>query len=194
MRSMILDILCSMMTRVQFCFISCNRSTTSPISWSLSPAKGSSSSSNFGLSETAMPISSMRLSPYESSEVLAPALSCKPTLSRAPRQFSRMVLLRAGPKKNCLRPLPRSAKRPVDSTRFSQTVMESKTETSWKVLAMPMPTRSCGGNAVISSPPNSILPTLGGRWPVSMLNRVDLPDPFGPMMPLAWPSTNLRLI
>eukprot|EP01022_Parablepharisma_sp_SALTPOND_P023847 TRINITY_DN5217_c0_g3_i1.p1 TRINITY_DN5217_c0_g3~~TRINITY_DN5217_c0_g3_i1.p1 ORF type:complete len:539 (+),score=121.08 TRINITY_DN5217_c0_g3_i1:947-2563(+) len=192
-KSTILEILCSMITRLRSFLTSWSRSMTWAISWSLSPARGSSSSSSRGLSDRAMAISSMRLSPQESSAVLAPRDSAIPTFSKDSAQDSKSLLRRAGRRQKPEKPaLWRSRKRRLDSTRFCHTVRESKTETSWKVRAMPMPTRAWGGSWVTSCPPKDTAPPLGGKQPESRLNKVVLPEPLGPITPATCPSSKLK--
>src|SRR5690606_16784418 len=47
--------------------------------------------------------------------------------------------------------------------------------------------RACGGRPVTSSPSNLIVPPSGTILPATMLNRVDLPAPFGPISPVIDP-------
>src|SRR5262249_42093768 len=48
---------------------------------------------------------------------------------------------------------------------------------------MPIRARSYMGRRLISAPQNTTRPAVGRTEPAMMLNNVDLPAPFGPMMP-----------
>ena len=45
---------------------------------------------------------------------------------------------------------------------------------------------------VMSRPSNTILPDVGGTSQVSILKKVDLPAPFGPMMPRSSPCFTVK--
>jgi hypothetical protein len=51
----------------------------------------------------------------------------------------------------------------------------------WKVRPIPRFVIACGGSPVMSSSSNSIRPLVGLYTPVSMLKKVVLPAPFGPI-------------
>src|SRR4029077_17639476 len=53
--------------------------------------------------------------------------------------------------------------------------------------------RARGGACVMSRPSNQTAPPSGRMSPVIRLNNVDLPAPFGPMMPSASPGATSRL-
>src|SRR5262245_12770564 len=52
--------------------------------------------------------------------------------------------------------------------------------------------RSWGGNAVMSSPKNSMRPALGGKSPVMVLNSVVLPAPLEPRIATFWPAATVN--
>ena len=67
-------------------------------------------------------------------------------------------------------------------SRFSSTVMETKTLFVCGTQAMPARTRSCGDSAVMSSPFSRIWPARSGSIPNIAFIAVDLPAPLGPTM------------
>ena len=64
----------------------------------------------------------------------------------------------------------------------------------WKARNMPALARSSVGHSVTSSPRNSIVPpvTSYSGEPISVLPRVDLPEPLGPMMACTSPAFTVR--
>src|SRR5262249_47284043 len=72
--------------------------------------------------------------------------------------------------------------------RFSRTVSWGKICSSWKVRLTPRRLRSDGRMPVTLRPSSCTSPALGASWPRMQLNRVDLPLPFGPMMPRISPA------
>src|SRR5215213_5014790 len=70
----------------------------------------------------------------------------------------------------------------------------------WKAMNRPARARSSGSASVISSPSKRIWPSVTSRpgWPMIAFARVDLPDPFGPIIAWisperTWRSTPLRI-
>jgi hypothetical protein len=59
---------------------------------------------------------------------------------------------------------------------------------------MPDRQRAIGGTRVTSLPRKRIVPPSVAILPVMRLNSVDLPAPFGPMMPSAAPSPTAKEI
>ena len=71
---------------------------------------------------------------------------------------------------------------------FSSTVSEGTSLPAWKVRRMPRLAIRSGRIPVMSRSPRRTVPPSGLRWPVTQLNSVVLPEPFGPMMPWMAPS------
>src|SRR3954447_21422358 len=70
----------------------------------------------------------------------------------------------------------------------------------WKAMNRPARARSSGSASVMSWPSKRIWPSVTSRpgWPMIALARVDLPDPFGPIIAWisperTWRSTPLRI-
>ena len=67
------------------------------------------------------------------------------------------------------------------ATTFSSTVIDLNSRVTWKVRARPEVTARChGGSRSIRLPSNQISPASAFMPPVTRLNSVVLPDPFGP--------------
>src|SRR5262249_13710804 len=66
---------------------------------------------------------------------------------------------------------------------FSSTVAPGRMLVIWYERAMALREMTCGGNPPMSSPSNTIRPLVGRITPVRELKNVDLPAPFGPMIP-----------
>ena len=62
----------------------------------------------------------------------------------------------------------------------------------WNVRATPRASTSCGARPSSSLPWNVIEPECAGTSPVITLNRVDLPDPLGPITATTPPAGTLR--
>ncbi len=73
------------------------------------------------------------------------ALLSMPTSFRAFTQFSQISSFFVEEKKNFRGVVYFSLNRIPESIKFSQTVIELKTETSWNVRTIPFMTLSCGG-------------------------------------------------
>jgi hypothetical protein len=71
---------------------------------------------------------------------------------------------------------------------FSMTVRLAKILVSWKVRPMPSANTLSGAMLVIRRPPRYTSPASAFAYPVITLNRVVLPDPFGPISPATSPS------
>ena len=65
---------------------------------------------------------------------------------------------------------------------FSTADIVANSRMFWNVLAMPIDVITSGRRAVISRPSKAIWPAVGLYSPVSMLKKVVLPAPFGPMI------------
>src|SRR5882724_13181667 len=78
------------------------------------------------------------------------------------------------------------------SQMFSRT--ERPSNTFGTCVLMPMPSRaiSCAWALEISLPRNSTWPWVGSSWPVSILKKVLLPAPFGPLRQRSSPSSKLK--
>src|ERR1700723_954831 len=74
--------------------------------------------------------------------------------------------------------------------RFSNTERCSNGKGIWKDRPRPARQRCSGGKPVMSRPSSRMRPRSGRSMPVMRLNRVDLPAPFGPMMPSASPRAS----
>ena len=69
----------------------------------------------------------------------------------------------------------------MPTSTFSSEVMCWNSRMFWNVRPIPRSVIACGGFAVTSSPSKTIVPPVGLYTPVSMLKKVVLPAPFGPM-------------
>jgi hypothetical protein len=67
---------------------------------------------------------------------------------------------------------------------LSRTESEVNSSRRWKVRATPSLARLWGGAAVMSRSSKRTCPLLGESSPVTTLNRVVLPAPFGPISPV----------
>jgi len=76
---------------------------------------------------------------------------------------------------------------------FSRTVAPGRMLVIWYERAIALREMACGGNPAMSSPLNTIRPLVGRITPVSELKNVDLPAPFGPMIPRISPRGTERL-
>src|ERR1700722_8947957 len=74
--------------------------------------------------------------------------------------------------------------------RFSNTERCSNGSGIWNDRPRPARQRCSGGKVVMSRPFSTMRPRSGRSMPVMRLNRVDLPAPFGPMMPSASPRAS----
>src|SRR6202161_2280712 len=74
--------------------------------------------------------------------------------------------------------------------RFSNTERCSNGSGIWKDRPRPARQRCSGAKAVMSRPFSRMRPRSGRSMPVMRLNKVDLPAPFGPMMPSASPRAS----
>ena len=77
--------------------------------------------------------------------------------------------------------------------RFSSADMRANSCGIWKVRSRPRAKRRWAGRRVTSRPSNRMAPPSAGQAPVTMLNRVVLPAPFGPMSPVTVPASTVRL-
>src|SRR5262245_4936347 len=76
---------------------------------------------------------------------------------------------------------------------FSSTVRPRKGRTSWNVRARPRRQIRWGGRPFVRPPRNCISPESGTSAPLMRLNKVVLPDPFGPITPRISPASTVRL-
>jgi hypothetical protein len=72
----------------------------------------------------------------------------------------------------------RRMKAPI--SRFSSTVIVTKTLAVWGTKPMPAVTRSWGVRPVMSWPSSTMRPSRSGSMPKIAFIAVDLPAPFGP--------------
>src|SRR6266852_3685212 len=76
---------------------------------------------------------------------------------------------------------------------FSKTVISGKSWMSWNVRAMPRRYTASALSPVMSSSLKRTRPPDGRSTPVTQLNSVVLPDPFGPMIPRSSPRSTPTL-
>ena len=81
----------------------------------------------------------------------------------------------------------------IASSTLSSTVSFGKRLVTWNVRAMPSAVRRWLAQLVMSSPLSRTSPELAGNTPVTTLNSVVLPAPFGPMIALRSPGKMLML-
>jgi hypothetical protein len=67
---------------------------------------------------------------------------------------------------------------------FSRTDNRENSSSRWNVRAMPSRDRRDGFMREMSSPSSRTKPRCGGNRPVTTLNSVVLPAPFGPISPV----------
>src|ERR1700733_10716113 len=168
--------MCSIHTMVTpDCLMSWIKATSSRHSASVRPPAISSSSRSCGPLAKAR-ASSSRLRP---SKLSVPARrlakGSKPVRWRMSPQASTTCASR------CWRPWMAATR------RFSNTVRFSNGRGIWNERPMPPMQRARGGVRVMSLPSKCTVPVSGRSTPVMRLNSVDLPAPFGPMMPSASP-------
>ena len=182
---------CSMSSTACFSDSFLIRAATTTRSASARPAKGSSSSSSLLSMDNVTAISSRRLAPCGRLVQASAALSARPTASRMLQVRS---LIASSPCASANRP-PVPIFCPCTATRtFSNTVRFGNTERIWNEREMPRRARACTEKLVMSLPSKKILPLVGGNTPVSMLNIVVLPAPFGPSTECSTKGRTSRLI
>ena len=181
------SMLCSMTTKVEPCsaLIAFSRSRRLASMVRLTPPAGSSSSTRRGPGHERH---------RDVEQLLLAVARARPPARRRDG--------RAGRSRSCGRPRRRARHRAGRTgatascpcapgparIRFSRTVSCGKTCSSWKVRLTPSRLRSQGRMPVTARPSRRTSPALGCSWPRMQLNRVDLPLPFGPMMPRISPS------
>ena len=147
----------------------------SMVSCSVWPAAGSSSSSTVGWIMRARASSTRRAWPVGSSLTSRSATSANPT-SASTRSVSAAAFNR-GPPAQPLRISP--------ATRtLSRTDRDVNSSSRWNVRATPRLARRCGGSLEMSRPSRATRPEVAESSPVTTLNSVVLPAPFGPMSPV----------
>ena len=156
-----------------------SRSAVARVSSAVMPAVGSSSSSSFGPTISAMPISSHCLWPCASS----PAVAARQV--GEPEHVEQLV----DPTARSSAAGPRPA-----TSRLSRTVRLSKRLGTWNLRTMPSRAKcvhrqpdQCRG------PAKRIAPRVGRSVPARMLKSVLLPAPFGPMMQQSSPDARVKL-
>src|SRR5262245_50322219 len=82
----------------------------------------------------------------------------------------------------------------MPSATLSSSDRLRKSEVTWKVRPRPRRTRSDCGVRVTSSPPRKIWPDVGASAPISMLTKVVLPAPFGPISAWRAPGSSRKLM
>src|SRR5262245_6386133 len=81
----------------------------------------------------------------------------------------------------------------IARSTLSSTVSFGNRLVIWNVRAMPSAVRRWLGQPVTSFPNNRTCPDVAGRIPVTTLNSVVFPAPFGPMIALRSPRKIFRL-
>jgi hypothetical protein len=71
---------------------------------------------------------------------------------------------------------------------FSSTVRPPSSREIWNVRTSPARARRSGRKPRMLAPSNRTSPASGSIAPASTLKSVDLPAPFGPMMPVMLPA------
>src|SRR6266851_3581973 len=154
------------------------------------PAAGSSSIMSFGDEAWAMPTSSCRLSPCDSSRTNVPSRSASPIASAVARARSRSLRSSRGRRTGSR--WPRRAPS-TDRYRLSSTERPRRSLEVWKVRDSPERARNRAGWCVTSLPKSSTVPSVGGNSPEMTLNNVVLPAPFGPRMARRSPGFTARV-
>ncbi len=181
--------LCSTITTVRPARTRPISSTVRSTSSTPIPAVGSSSSSRWGSSARARASSRARLRPYGRLPACSWARPARPTRSSSSRP--------RGPKRSRVR-RERQGERPrlppdsSASSRCSRQLARSNRLVVWNDRATPSRAIRSGGRPVTSRPATSMLPPLGRRNPVSRLNRVVFPAPFGPTRACTVPAVTSR--
>src|SRR5690606_31315972 len=170
-------------------------SVSSGTSSALIPAVGSSRSSTAGFPTMASATSSLRLAPWEREPAGSSAYSAMPTVSSAARAMATAASV-GRTRRHSARLPPRWAC--AASRAFSRTVSDGNRLVIWKLRTRPSRARRNTGAPVMSVPLRTMRPALGLRSPVSRLNRVVLPAPFGPRTAMISPrrtdrETSLRI-
>ncbi len=152
--------------------ISATRRNVSSWRTGLSPALGSSSSSTAGSIMSARPIATIWRSPPE----------------RLPARWRRRFTSSGkSPPTKSNRSLNILGCWNSPISRFSSMVSEGNTLLFCGTMPTPLPTSLSALRPVMSSPLSSTLPSRMFTWPKTALSSVDLPAPFGPMMPIRSP-------
>src|SRR5919205_3260690 len=180
---------CSTKTTVMPCS---RRSLTCPsrlwVRAGFTPAIGSSSMTTLGSLMSARAISSSLRWPPES--VPAKSSFFRSSLNRVSSSSAFSVLARSW-----ARHVPGTRARKklspfcpwAPSSMFCSTVSRDSALVSWKVRTTPCRATWCGAVRPMSRPSNVQVPVLGWSNPVSRLNSVVLPAPFGPIRPVIPP-------
>src|SRR5882762_4551208 len=80
----------------------------------------------------------------------------------------------------------------AESQIFSRTDRPSNTFGTWVLMPMPSRAISWAWALEMSRPRNSTWPWVGSSWPVSILKKVLLPAPFGPIRQRSSPSSSVK--
>src|SRR4051812_3477102 len=128
---------------------------------------------------SARPISTRRAIPVGISVTSRSARCAMPSSSSTPSHSSRTSVL----------PLPQRLRMSPATWMLSRTVSEVNSSSRWNVRATPRRARLNGASAVMSSPSSNTTPDEGCSNPVTQLNNVVLPAPFGPIKPVIAPAS-----
>ena len=93
-----------------------------------------------------------------------------------------------GPAVHLLTPKPQLLRISPATRTLSRTESDVNSSRRWNVRATPSWARLWGGRVVTSRPSKRTWPLLGDSRPVTTLNSVVLPAPFGPISPVMWPG------
>src|SRR5690554_640864 len=148
------------------------------------PAMGSSSRMTWGSVASSIAISSLRLSPCESTPASVAWWWARPT-SSSRSLATRVASSVARGKRMTDTSLPRATC--AASLTFSSALSAGNRLEVWKVRPRPARARRWIGSAVTSLPWSFTVPSVGRSTPEIRLNRVVLPAPLGPITPSSSP-------
>ena len=144
------------------------------VSWATSPAPTSSRKSTRGCSDNARAISSRLRSSRPRLPAGRPALSARPHSSSTSTSRRRSPLAR------------------LPTCTFCATVSRMNGRGTWLARATPARAMRWVGQALTETPSSSTSPESGRISPSSVLSRVLLPAPLGPMTPTTSPASIWR--
>src|SRR5262245_30486128 len=165
-------------------------SSTVPRSVGVSPDEGSSRKHSSGAGAIAIPSSSSRWSPWESSPAGKPSRSARP-ISRRILRASATACVSSSTARNGT--AVRACRASTGTRTFSSTDRRAKTFMIWNDRDSPLRMRSCTARRVMSSPLNQSVPASKACAAVARLMSVVLPAPLGPMMAVSCPAGIARL-
>ena len=170
-------------------------SASSCRSWARSPDAGSSSSSTRGCPASARATWSRRCMPSGSPSAGREAQSSRPTRPRHSSAWARIARSsrRCDGGRSAAATTPARVCACAPTITLASRLIPGKMRAPWKTIPTPSRARACAGSRSIRLPDRLIVPLSGRMWPAIRLKRVDLPAPFGPMMPRSSPSATSRV-